>query len=122
MKYLRNYSSINNRQLEHNDETPEFDSELKLLRPKMSINRWMVFGIIAFVAFLAVISVLNVVKVNELLMHTNNLEQEYLKVRHQNDVLKAQINRLEAPERITLLAKEKLGMIMIDEAPQFINQ
>ncbi len=122
MKYLKNYASINNIQQKQEEETPLIEVAPKLIRPKVSINRWMIFGIIAFVAFMAVLSVLNVVKVNDLLKHTNNLEQEYLNIKHQNDVLKAQINRLEAPERITVLAKERLGMVVLEEAPQFINQ
>lgn len=124
MKYLRNYSSLNNIESKQPEEKkkPELKAVPKLLKPEFKINRWMVFAMIAAVALFTVFSVTNVIKVNALLKHTNELEQQYLKVKHRNDILKAQINKLEAPERITELAKNRLGMIVIDEAPQFINE
>ncbi len=125
MKYLKNYSDINRPAAEGGnvqEQKPEFTPAPKLHKDAKPLDRWKIFAIISTIALLTVLSVMNVIQVNDLLKHKNNLEKEHQKLKYRNDLLRAQINELESPERITNIAKEKMGMINQAQAPQFINK
>jgi len=76
----------------------------------------------AFMASLLVILyVVNVIKVKSLLKEKSKLEKQYIKIDDKNQILRAKINELESPERITKIASEKFKMIKPDALPEVIR-
>ena len=133
MKYLKN---IGNQEFKKNHSEPNTvlkNSHQKQniqspeLRPtqqtfKLGFNRWTVFGVISAFALITIISVTNVIQVNSLLKENEELHKQYKSLKQSNELLNRQINYLESPERITTIAKEKLGMQVATQAPIFVNQ
>lgn len=134
MKYLKNIGNqefkkdqtttsnniINNNQNAKTPQTPQFNATQQTL--KLGFNRWTIFGIITVFALITVISVTNVIQVNSMLKENEELHKKYKVLKQTNELLNRQINYLESPERITIIAKEKLGMQVANQAPKFVNQ
>lgn len=76
----------------------------------------------AFMASLLVIFyVVNVMKVKSFLKEKSKLEKQYIRLDDRNQILRAKINELESPERITKIASEKFRMIKSDALPEVIR-
>lgn len=125
MKYHKSFADLN-RDFSGNDHKPELPEEVVAeVRHKAEtpiFGRWKVFAFISIIALLTVVSVTNVIQVNALLKYKTDLNKEYQKLQYRNDLLRSKINELESPERITKIAKEKMGMINQAQAPQFISK
>lgn len=89
---------------------------------RLGLNRWTIFGVISVFALITIISVTNVIQVNSMLKENEELHKQYKAQKQTNELLNRQINYLESPERITAIAKEKLGMQVATQAPRFVNQ
>ena len=85
-----------------------------------SLSRWKIFGLVILTAFIATIYVSNVIRIDELLEEVDKIEAKALEVKHNNDVLRAKLNKMQAPERITSIAREKLGMKRATKPPEII--
>lgn len=125
MKYLKNLGDQEFRKTEPNVQEQKTDIH-KLNIPQQTLsfgfNRWTMFGIIAALALITILSVTSVIQVNAILKYNTDLHKAYKDLKQNNELYKRQINQLESPERITNIAKEKLGMQVANAAPQFVNQ
>ncbi len=133
MKYLKNIGNqefkknhdappnkLNQTQAKPNIQAPELIATQQTF--KLRFNRWTIIGIITCLAIITIISVTNVIQVNSLLKENDELHKQYKAQKQTNELLVRQINYLESPERITKIAKEKLGMQVANQAPKFVNQ
>lgn len=80
-------------------------------------RRWAVLGGLALSAMVIVLFVNNVLRVGKLTVEMETMKKEHQRIVHQNEVLRAEIIRLQSPERITTVAKSRLGMIPASSAP-----
>ncbi len=84
-------------------------------------KRRSTFNIVA-VLFLSAIAIIayigNILTVNQLAVEVHQLQAQYGKIQNANSVLKAEINRKSAWQRIGNTAKEQLGMTYAKERPQ----
>ncbi len=87
-------------------------------KKKTALNRWAVFGIIFFFAAMTIVYVDNSIKINSLLKDIHLLEKKVQAAKHENEILRAEINRLEAPQRIISIARDKLGMEKPSQPPK----
>ncbi len=125
MKYLKNLGDQEFRKTQENDykKTTDIPSmELPVKKINFGFNRWTMFGIIAALALITILSVTSVIQVNAQLKYNSDLKKAYKELKQNNELYKRLINQLESPERITNIAKEKLGMQVANSAPQFVNQ
>ncbi len=79
------------------------------------------FNIVAALFLVAIVSVAyvsNILAVNQLTVEVNRLEQQYDKIENANKVLKAEINRRSAWERIGNVATQQLGLLYPKERPE----
>jgi cell division protein FtsL len=79
------------------------------------------FNIVAALFLIAIVSVAyvsNILAVNQLTVEVNRLEQQYEKIENANKVLKAEINRKSAWERIGNVATQQLGLQYPKERPE----
>jgi len=83
-------------------------------------GRWTVFGVMVLAAMFTVIYVDNVIRVDGYLadIQTSKKKKEYYK--NENELLMSKLNYLQSPERISKIAREKLGMIKMDSPPEII--
>ncbi len=88
---------------------------------RFSINRWTLISITAAIAIVLLIFTVSVVTVNSSLNEIQNLQKELGEIKQKNEILKREINYLESPERITIIAKDKLGLVQSKDAPQFLD-
>ena len=84
------------------------------------LNRWSVFGLLGLSAVFMVLYVSNVISVNSLLRKIPRLEDKRDSLLYQSRRLEETIARLQSAERITHIAKEKLGMIPNQNAPHVL--
>jgi cell division protein FtsL len=90
----------------------------KAVRRKISPFSIMVVLIMAAVAIVLYIS--NIIAVNQLLNDVNALEREHRQILMDQEILRAQINRLASLERIQEKAEE-LGLSSLREPPVWIR-
>lgn len=76
---------------------------------------------IVILAVSTIIYVNNVIEVNKLLKETQILNKKFINLKNSNEILRSELNSLESPERIIVLATEKLGMIKSGSSPQIIE-
>jgi cell division protein FtsL len=82
------------------------------------LKRWLIFGSIALAAVCVVVFVNNVLRVGKLTEDIERSKKEEEKLLQQNELFRAEIIRLQAPERITKIARTRLGMVSADQAPK----
>lgn len=75
------------------------------------IGRWTMFGLIFLSALATIFYVWNVIRTDTLLSDIQELKSKHRELSNENMVLASKLNRLQAPERIIQLAKDKLGMV-----------
>ena len=78
------------------------------------------FNIVSGLFLLATVSLLytgNVIAVNQLMKEVNDLQGRYGSIMSGNEVLKAEIARKSSLDRISVLAKDELGMTNPKEPP-----
>jgi Septum formation initiator. len=78
------------------------------------------FNIVSSLFLLAAVSLLytgNVIAVNQLMKEVNDLNNRYNSIVSNNEVLKAEIARKSSLDRISLLAKEEVGLTNPKEPP-----
>jgi cell division protein FtsL len=120
MKYIKNLGA---EEYKHKHVEPTIEAAPPPLpKVEFSFNRWTFFGLISVFALITALSVASVIQVNSLLRYNNELQKELTRIRNGNESLRAEINKLESPERIASIAKDKLGMIPATTAPEFVNQ
>lgn len=91
-----------------------------VVKERTRLNRLGVLLLLAIAAASTVVYVSNVIQVNDLYKDVSNMTKEYNELKYQNEIIRATINKLMEPERVTGIAKDKLGMIISDEAPQVL--
>ncbi len=87
-------------------------------------KRVSTFNIILFLfvfAGLLVLYISNIIAVNGLVKEINVLEREYDRVRNQNEVLRADLNRRTGLENIGSVATDRLGLRNPTEPPRWIT-
>lgn len=85
--------------------------------PRLMERRWAVLGGLAGSALVIVIFVSNVLRVGKLTEEMERMKKEYQRLVHQNELLRGEIIRLQSPERITTVAKTRLGLVPSSSAP-----
>ncbi len=84
---------------------------------RFSLNRWGLLGLLVLSAALIVFFVSNVIAVNKLVDDIDARRGELEELERQNERLKAELVRLQSPDRVTAFARENLGMIQAPQAP-----
>jgi len=93
---------------------------MPIVQRKKMLNRWSIFGLLGMSAVFMVLYVSNVITVNGLLRRIPRLEEKRDSLLYESRRLEESIARLQSAERITSIAKEKLGMIPNQSAPQVL--
>jgi cell division protein FtsL len=89
-----------------------------IIKERTLLNRWSIFGLLVVSAFVVVLYVSNVVRVNTLMRNMQQREKTRDSLVYANQALESQIMRLQSAERITTIARTKLGMIPNAQAPK----
>jgi cell division protein FtsL len=84
------------------------------------LKRWLILGVLAASAASVVFFVNNVLRVGKLTEDIARLHKERERLVQQNELVRTEIIRLQSPERITTLARKKLGMVSASAAPHKI--
>lgn len=84
-------------------------------------RRWAVLGGLVGSAVVVVLFVSNVLRVGKLTEEMERMKQEHQRLVHQNELLRGEIIRLQSPERITAVAKSRLGLVQASSAPVHIS-
>jgi cell division protein FtsL len=98
--------------------TNESESDRK---PK-SKKRFLIFGSILIAAAVTILYISNLFYVNKLLKDVHDLNKAYKEIISNNEVLQAEVSKLESPDRIIPYATDKLDMIVSEQAPIIIDQ
>ncbi len=77
----------------------------------------MLFG----AAALIVVYISNIIAVDHLMMEINNLQKQYQSMVSEQEILKAELNRLSSLERINRKATEELGLKNPKEPPVWMT-
>ncbi len=85
-------------------------------------RRWLIFGILAASAVFIVVFVNNVLRVGKITEDIDKMKKEHQRLTHQNELYRSEIIRLQSPERITSVAKARLGLIPATAAPERIPE
>lgn len=88
-----------------------------VVRQRRVLNRWSIFLLIVGSALLTILYVSNVVSVNRLLTEVQQLEHSRDSLFSVNEALRVEVTRLQSAERITTLARNRLGMVQPTQAP-----
>jgi cell division protein FtsB len=83
-------------------------------------RRWLVLGIIAASALFVVVFVNNTLRVSKLTQDLERLKKDEQHIIRQNELYRAEIIRLQSPERITAVATSRLGLVPAVSAPERI--
>lgn len=92
-----------------------------VVQTRRLLNRWSIFGLLGVSAVFMVLYVSNVISVNTLLRRIPRLEEKHDSLLYQSRRLEETIARLQSAERITSIAKDKLGMVPNSHAPQVLH-
>jgi cell division protein FtsL len=85
------------------------------------LRRWLILGVLAASAASVVFFVNNVLRVGKLTEDIARLNKERERLVQQNELVRTDIIRLQSPERITTIARKKLGMVSASSAPRTLN-
>jgi cell division protein FtsL len=90
---------------------------------RASRRKFSPFNMILALLAMAIISVLyisNVLTVGRLLQQINDLEQAHQRLLNDQEMLRAQVNRLSSLERVEKIAQEQLGLRTPGQAPVWL--
>jgi cell division protein FtsL len=100
-------------------------SGLPLQRSKRIVKRKVSpFSVVLLLIGAAVASVLyisNIIAVDQLMNEINSMETQHRRILMEQEILKAQINRMASLERIQELAEKNLGLTTPKEPPVWLN-
>lgn len=99
-------------------QTPVEKEPAVVTKTRRLLNRWSIFALLFVFSIAVVLFVSNALAVNQLVVDIGNLESEREKLLRQNELLRAKIIALSAPDRITEYARTQLGMIQAATAPK----
>lgn len=100
-------------------------SSLPLQRSKRIVRRkvspfsmvlWLIGAAVAIVLYIS-----NIIAVDQLMGEINSMETQYRRILMEQEILKAQINRMASLERIQELAEKNLGLTTPQEPPVWLN-
>lgn len=77
----------------------------------------MLFG----AATVIVLYISNIIAVDRLMTEINSLQQQHQRILSEQEILKAEVNRLSSLERITRKATDELGLVNPKEPPIWMN-
>ncbi len=97
--------------------TPSSSRTASQAAPRMMERRWAVLGGLVLSALVVVLFVNNVLRVGKLTIEMETMKKEQQRLVHQNELLRGEIIRLQSPERITAVAKSRLGLVPASSAP-----
>ena len=83
-------------------------------------SRWKIFSIVFVAAVLTVVYVNNVLRIDALLEQTQSLKKNCDLLKNNNELLRARLNQLQSADRIIPIARDELGMIKADKAPEML--
>ena len=84
------------------------------------LNRWLVVLTIFLGALLTVAYVANVINIDNTLSEIQILNIKANNYKNENELLRANINYLQSPERIIKVAQENLLMVQAKEPPELL--
>lgn len=84
-------------------------------------RRWLTAALLFVAASLAVAYIANAIAVNNLVESIASLERERDAVRSDNESLRGQLVRMMSVERVTALAKQRIGLISPERPPYALN-
>ncbi|MBI3232468.1 MAG: cell division protein FtsL [Bacteroidetes bacterium] len=97
---------------------PEQKEPAAIVKERKLLNRWSIFGLLVVSAAVVVLYVSNVVRVNTMMRDMQSHEKTRDSLVYSNQGLQSEIMRLQSAERITTIAKTKLGMIPNPQVPK----
>lgn len=100
---------------------PTSSDNARYVRQYRLLNRWSIFLLLVMSSLIIILFVSNTLAINKLFEEVNVLKQEHRRLVQQNEVLQAKTVRLQSPERITEIAREKLGMTHPTTAPEILQ-
>ncbi|MGH2569192.1 MAG: FtsL-like putative cell division protein [Bacteroidota bacterium] len=77
----------------------------------------LLFGAAAVI----VLYISNIIAVDHLMMEINNLQKQNQRLMSEQEILKAEINRLSSLERVNRIAAEELGLVNPKEPPVWMS-
>lgn len=93
-----------------------------VVRTRRLLNRWSMFGLLAVSAGAIILFVSNALAVNRLVEEIATLQKEQEKLLQRNELLRADVIRLQSADRVADIAREKLGMVQAQGAPKQVQQ
>lgn len=109
----------------YNGEFPNQMTDFTPLRNKPTKRRrqspFNIIIVVFFVSILIVFYIWNKITVNRLVVEVNKLEDQYQKITIANDLLKVEISKKSALERIEKIAIENLKLTYPKEQPIWFN-
>jgi cell division protein FtsL len=115
------YSGTTPPQTERSDETVNVPSSPK--NRKTSRRKVSPFNVIVILFGVAVISVLyisNILAVGRLVIQIDQLQKQHQQLTNDQELLKAQVNRLSALDRVQQIAQDQLGLRSPKQIPMWI--
>ncbi len=89
-----------------------------VVKTRRLLNRWSMLGLLIVSAGAIILFVSNALAVNSLVVEIASLRKEHDKLLHRNELLRADVIRLQSADRIADIAREKLGMVQAQGAPK----
>jgi cell division protein FtsL len=88
---------------------------------KRKVSTFSIILILFSVAAVSVLYISNIIAVNTLMMEISILQKRHSRIVSEQEILKAEINRLSSLERINRKAAEELGLVNPTEPPRWIS-
>ena len=92
----------------------------KLAAPR-KVSTFNIILMLFAAATVIVLYVSNIIAVSQLMSEINTLNGQYQKALNEQEILKAEINRLSSLERINRKAAEELGLVNLKTPPVWLN-
>ncbi len=101
-------------QMQHGTTSPA------VRRFQYRLNRWSLLGLFVLLVILIVLYVSNVLAIQQRAREVSQLQEQYQALIEENERLQQQVYRLQAPERIQRIARERLGLQFSTHPPKVI--
>ena len=88
---------------------------------KRKISTFNIILLLFGAAAVIVLYISNIIAVDRLMMEINRLQQQHARILSEQEILKAEVNRLSSLERINRKAAEELGLVNPKEPPVWID-
>lgn len=88
---------------------------------KRKVSTFNIILVLFGAATVIVLYISNIIAVDRLMMEINSLQKQYGRILSEQEILRAEVNRLSSLERINRKATEELGLVNPKEPPVWID-